>query len=219
LSVIPETGELNPHANFQPASFNGQAAADRRVLSSEHFRINFPSGTEESDAGAALRILESARQDLIHRAGAETPDAGVINVTVHASTPEFVAASNQPGWVGGASIGRMIELQPLSLLRKRGVFATTLRHEYAHIMVLNLGKGRVPRWLAEGLAAHFAGEGKSLTAVPSSRISQDELEKRLAHPASAAEMESLYAAAYREVRSLISAKGEKAVWRELLEWD
>src|SRR5262249_16998784 len=138
-----------------------------------------------------------------------------IGVTVHASTPEFIAASNQPGWVAGASNGRMIELQPLSLLQKRGVLSTTLRHEYAHVIVLNLGRGRIPRWLAEGLAAHFAAEGKSFATVPVLKMSHDELEKRLAHPASATEMQSLYATAYREVHSLIAAKGEKTVWREV----
>jgi hypothetical protein len=84
-------------------------------------------------------------------------------------------------------------------------------------MVLNMGRGRVPRWLAEGLAVHFAGEGKSLAAVPAIKLSGEELEKRLAHPSSATEMQALYAASYRKVRSMILAKGEKAVWKQVWE--
>jgi stage II sporulation protein D len=220
VSVMPPTAELSLATKFEAVNYIDSQAAERRVLSSEHFRINFPSRTDEADAETALHILESAREDLIHRAGVEaisSPAPGVVGVNVHASTPEFVAASSQPGWVAGASNDRTIELQPLSLLQKRGVLTSTLRHEYAHVMMLNLGRGRVPRWLAEGLAAHFAGEGKSLAEVPAIKLSREELEKRLAHPASATEMQALYAASYREVRSSIAAKGEKAVWRQVWE--
>jgi stage II sporulation protein D len=220
VSVLAPTAELSLAPKFETVNYVERQADERRVLSSEHFRINFPSRGDEADAGTALRILESAREDLIHRAGVEaisSPAPGVVGVNVHASTPEFVAASSQPGWVAGASNNRTIELQPLALLQKRGLLAATLRHEYAHVVMLNMGGGRVPRWLAEGLAAHFAGEERSLAAVPAVRLSRDELEKRFAHPASATEMQALYAASYREVRSLIAAKGEKAIWRQVWE--
>ena len=77
----------------------------------------------------------------------------------------------------------------------------------------NGGSG-VPRWLAEGLAISFAGEGRMILRFMSkTRLPLDELERRLAHPGSAAEMRSLYAAAYYEVRALIRKEGESAVWR------
>ena len=83
-------------------------------------------------------------------------------------------------------------------------------------MIEFVGQNRAPRWLAEGLAISFAGEGRLLERFRSkTRLSLDELERRLASPGSADEMRELYAAAYREVRALIQREGEASVWRRL----
>ena len=107
----------------------------------------------------------------------------------------------------------------MSVLRRRGVLASTLRHEYAHVVIEALGGGRTSRWLAEGLAIHVAGEGGALTrGVATSRQtrpSADELNRRLEHPGSAEEMRALYAAAYREVLEMIHKEGESSVWRRV----
>ncbi|HEY9281980.1 MAG TPA: hypothetical protein VIP46_00860, partial [Pyrinomonadaceae bacterium] len=132
----------------------------------------------------------------------------------HETTGEFVAATGQPAWVAAATRGARVELQPLSALGRRRILPQTLRHELAHVVVSALSRNRAPRWLAEGLAAHFAGEGRQLSRhAPQQKLSLDELEARLARPASAAETRSLYAAAYREVAALVRAEGESSVWR------
>ena len=91
--------------------------------------------------------------------------ARLLEVVIHETTPGFIEATGQPGWAAAASRGSRMELQPLALLRRRGVFETTLRHEYAHFVIELLGRGRTPRWLAEGLAAHVAGEGAMLARL------------------------------------------------------
>jgi len=48
-----------------------------------------------------------------------------------------------------------------------------------------------------------------------SKWTREELERKLARPASAEEMRALYAAAYNEVRAMIRAQGEKEVWRRV----
>ena len=109
-----------------------------------------------------------------------------------------------------------MELQPLALLRRRGVLQTTLRHEYVHFVVEHLGRGRTPRWLAEGMAIHVAGEGAMFARLNlKSKWTRDEIERKLERPASADEMRELYAASYQEVRALIRAEGEKNVWRRI----
>jgi hypothetical protein len=93
---------------------------------------------------------------------------------------------------------------------------TTLRHEYAHAVIAALGQGRAPRWLSEGLAMQFAGEGRMLARFETKDVlTRDELEQRLARPASAAEMRALYAKAYREVQTLVRAEGERSIWRRV----
>ena len=160
-----------------------------------------------------MRALEAARADVVRRSEvARLP--GRVEVFVHETTGDFVGATGQPAWAGGATRGSRIDLQPLGVLRRRGVLASTARHELVHVALESSGPGRAPRWLVEGLAIHAAGEGPLYArAAPKHSHSVDEIERGLARPASPGEMRSLYAAAYREVLALIRREGERAVWR------
>ena len=132
----------------------------------------------------------------------------------HETTADFVAATGQPAWVAAATRGARVEMQPLSTLSRRRILQQALRHEMAHVFVSALSRDRAPRWLTEGLAAHFAGEGQQFARhAPPTKLSLDELEARLARPAAASETRALYAAAYREVAALVRAEGEPSLWR------
>src|SRR5262249_23223244 len=133
----------------------------KSFLSSEHFRATYPAKTGAQAIENALRALENARADLLRRLGAASlrlAEQGLFEVVVHATTADFIAATGQSGWTAGATRGRRIELQPLDLLRRRGLLNTTLRHEMTHAVIEVLGDGRAPRWMAEGLAIYVAGE-------------------------------------------------------------
>ena len=202
---------------IRPVVMRPPRADGRLSLASEHFRASFPAGADRGAVEEALRALEAARADLRGRlaaAGMRPNEPGVVELFAHETTADFIAATGQPGWVAAVTRGLRIETQPLGALRRRGALATTLRHEYAHTVIEALG--RAPRWLAEGLAAHVAGEGAALARVKTDlHLSRGELERRLARPASAAEMRALYAAAYREVLARIRAEGESTVWRRV----
>lgn len=206
-----------------PASFNSSGArvsqTGRLSLSSEHFRVSYPSSTTRREVEMLIRTLEAARSDIERRltiAGLALAAETSLNIFIHETTEAFIAATGQPGWAAGASRGSRMELQPLALLRRRGVLPTTLRHEYAHFVIERLGRGGTPRWLAEGLAIYVAGEGAMLSRFqPKSKWTRDEIEIKLARPASAEEMRALYAASYKEVRALIRAEGEKGVWHRV----
>jgi len=220
-------GTTNVVRPFDPASLRlcsfalvseNFALASKLALSSEHFHASYPSRLARVEIEAVLRILEAARLDMLARTGPaalQLSDTS-IDVVAHETTADFIAATGQPWWVAGITQGRRIQIQPIDVLRRRRILTATLRHEYAHAVIETIGEGRTPRWLAEGLAISFAGEGPSLMRFRSkTRISVDDLERRLANPRAAADMRFLYASAYLEVRSLIKKKGEPEVWRIL----
>jgi len=188
-----------------------------QTLSSEHFRVKYPVRVPRPEIEAAIRILEAARRDMVARNGrALSQSDNALDVIVHETTQDFIAATGQPWWVAAVTRGRRIDLQPLGVLRRRRILTSTLRHEYAHAVMEANGGSSVPRWLVEGLAINFAGEGPMLLRFKGkTRLPLDELEQRLQRPLSSAEMRSLYAAAYVEVRDLIRKEGEAQVWRRV----
>jgi SpoIID/LytB domain protein len=194
-------------------------APQKSSLSSEHFRATYPAKTDRRSIENMLRAFESARADLLRRleaASLRLAEPGPFEVVVHSTTADFIAATGQGGWAAGATRGRRIELQPLDLLRRRGVLNATLRHEMTHAVIEGLGGGRAPRWMAEGLAIYVAGEAASLRRIDNkSRLSRDDLERKLMRPASVTESRKLYAMAYHEISAMIEAEGEEGVWRRV----
>ena len=185
-------------------------------LTSEHFRVSYPAQVPRAEIESAIRNLEAARLDMLARAGSALVPSKQLEVIFHNTTQDFMAATGQPWWVAGATRGHRIELQPSGVLRRRRILSSTLRHEYAHAVIELSGESGTPRWLAEGLAISFAGEGPLLLRYKSpARLPLEELERRLARPGSLSGMRSLYASAYYEVRELIRKEGEPSVWRRV----
>ncbi len=185
--------------------------------------MNYPAGSKlnpRREVEETLAALEDVRADVRGRLAAASlapPAPGVVSeVFAHETTGDFTGATGKPAWVAATTHGRRIELQPLATLKRRGILTQMLRHEYAHAVIAQLSHGRAPRWLAEGLAAHVAGEGTMLARFASKhKLSLEELEQKLDAPANAAEMRALYAAAWREVAALIRAGGEAEAWRRV----
>lgn len=203
---------------FHPAVFTPTEQKRRALVSSEHFRLNIGGGAENRDAAQILQTLETAQKSLQERlqsASIHWTANAITQVHLYDSTSEFMTATGQPFWTAAVTHNNSIQLQPLAVLRKRGILTTTLRHELAHLAIENLNRRQVSRWLVEGLAIHFAGEGRWYSQpIPSRGL--DELEKQLAAPASAQEMKQLYALAYQEVRRLMQRSGEAKVWQKAI---
>lgn len=129
-----------------------------------------------------------------------------------------MSRTGQPPWAAAATRRSRIELQPLGLLKRRRVLETTIRHELVHVVIDSMGGGSTPRWLAEGIALHVAGEGPTLIGHLKGRATSiSDLEQTLSRPANREEMHVAYAAAYREVRKLVNAEGEASLWRRVRE--
>jgi SpoIID/LytB domain protein len=190
----------------------------RQTLAGQHFRLSYPARMQRDEAEALLRALEAARADLsrrLTRASLDPSALGRIEVVLYETTGDFVGATGQAPWVAAVTRGRRVELQPVTVLRRRGVLTTTVRHELVHVACEALARGRrAPLWLVEGLAAHVAGEGPLLARhAPKAKLSPADIERGLAGAASAEETRALYAAAHAEVAALVRREGEAAVWR------
>ncbi|MFN2493105.1 MAG: SpoIID/LytB domain-containing protein [Pyrinomonadaceae bacterium] len=195
-----------------------RASTKRQTLRSEKFRVSYPGKIAQREIENLLVLLDASRQNLISRVAAAgiTVDIPALDIFVNESTGDFIARTGQPAWAAAATKGHRIELQPLETLKRRRVLQTTLRHEMVHAIADILGRGRTPRWLAEGLALYFAGEGKLVSRyAPRKTITTDEIERMLSNAGSSDEMRLAYAAAYAEVARIIKNEGEANVWRRV----
>lgn len=189
------------------------------TISSEHFRVTYPADVDRRDANQVLTTLESARSDFLRRANAASISIGelpMLDIRLNESTGDFTARTGQPWWAAAATKGNRIELQPATLLKRRGVLITTLRHEFAHVVIDKASHNRAPRWIEEGFAIYLAGEGSALARYQSrAALNTEELDRRLERPGSQEDMRALYAAAYSAVISLVRNSGETGVWKKI----
>ena len=162
--------------------------------------------------------MESTRDDFLRRASSASSRVSFprVSIRLNASTGDFTSRTGQPPWAAAATQGNRIELQPVKLLKQRGVLFPTLRHELAHIVIDSLSNKRTPRWLEEGFALYLAGEGQAISRYAArARLSENELEQRLQNPRTQAEMRTLYAEAYLMVAEMVRRQGEPSVWTKL----
>ena len=182
---------------------------DARFLSSEHFEMVFSPGQEHL-AASALETLEAQRAKLGRRVDV-LPTR--VRVRTWATTADFIRAAKQPGWVAGTNDGLVIDLQPLDLLKRKGILDSTLRHELTHLVVRRLRAADVPRWFEEGLVLYLTGE--QVESMPQALDRRRSLEVSLSEPRSESEMRAAYALALERVRDLARRKGEAALWKTL----
>jgi SpoIID/LytB domain protein len=213
-------------ADASPARANERLVFERHAtgqrfltISSEHFRVTYPAAVDRRDANQVLGTLDSARANFISRASAASVSVGdlpLLEIRINDSTGDFIARTGQPWWAAAATKGNRIELQPLGILKRRGVLLTTLRHELAHAVIDRASHNRAPRWLEEGFALYLAGEGATISRyLRRVKLSTEELEKKLERPGSAEDMRALYAQAYSDVFYLVGNSGEPSVWKKL----
>jgi len=150
---------------------------------------------------AVLAAAERIERGLIERTRWAAPRG--IELRVYPDVDSFRNATGEPGWVAARTEGRTIQLQPAEVLRAKGTFERTLRHEIAHVLMEEQG-GSLPVWFEEGLAAFLesgAGAGKARVPAEGDLRGDDPARARRA-----------YAEAQAEVGALVARYGETAVF-------
>jgi SpoIID/LytB domain protein len=207
---------LNTPSNLRVSASSGPKF---HTISGEYFRITYPASVDRRDANLVLNTLETARADFLRRASAASISVSgipALEIRLNDSTGDFTSRTGQPWWAAAATRGNRIELQPVGILKRRGVLTATLRHELAHVVIDTVSHDRAPRWLEEGFAIYLAGEGPTFARYATKpKLTPDEIERRLERPGSREEMRALYALAYNQVFELIRAGNEASVWKKL----
>jgi hypothetical protein len=105
-------------------------------------------------------------------------------------------------------------IQPVYILRKRGLLEIAMPHEYFQWALGHFTNYWAPRWLEEGVASYFSHEGRILNEnvneFPKSarNMSMDRIEKALDAESTKQETRVAYYLAHRMVVSLVERYGE-----------
>jgi stage II sporulation protein D len=191
------------------------------IASSEHFEIVFPA-TQQEWAPQTLATLERAWRELSSRiaqtcfprsAALTAAISSRVRVRTFQTTSEFVRATGQPGWSAATNDGESIALQPLGLLKRKGILEATLRHELTHLVVHRARAASVPHWYEEGLVLYLTHE--QIEPLRSQLGPGRSLEEAISHPRSESEMKAAYALALDRVRKIAEQRGEGDLWRIL----
>lgn len=190
-----------------------------RTQTSEHFSARFSSHNKQESVALVLKTLEDARKKMsqhLFNAKLNIDEVPVCVVIIHDSTGNFTSDTKQPWQVGAVTRGVSITLQPVDVLKSRNSLETILRHEYVHVIVNALKQRQLPRWLNEGTALYYSGEGATLLkSVKNINLPSEELDKKLNSSPSSDEMRQLYAASFRAVSAIIGKDGEAGLWRNI----
>ncbi len=122
-------------------------------LRTEHFVVRLDPSEHAILAAYLPQLLEECWADMTQRYGF-TPEVPVL-VEVFRKADDFsVRTIGLPGIPAlGACFGGLITLDsPQALPPGQFLWASTARHEFAHVISLQLSGGQVPRWFTEGLS-------------------------------------------------------------------
>ncbi len=126
-----------------------------RRLESSHFTIKF-EGEENLLAG---RTILNGLEEAYRTVGARFGYYPVRRLEAVLYTDQvFEEVMSSPRWSGAIFDGR-IRIPVRGLTRGSERLQRTLRHEYAHSVILEMTRGRLPAWLNEGLAQLCEGDG------------------------------------------------------------
>ncbi len=139
-------GELSQLLEKVRRELRAESGMNRNL--SGRFTLAYAVGVSDRLAGLVLEELQAAYQELGREFG-YYPEAD-IPVLLYVRE-DFAAVTRSPAWAGAVYDGKIrVPLGGVESMSPQ--LKALLYHEYAHVLVRFLGKGRVPVWLNEGVA-------------------------------------------------------------------
>lgn len=130
-----------------------------------------------------------------------------VEIRVYPELDAFRNVTGEPGWVAAHTEGRRIHLQPVAMLRSKGVLESTLSHELLHMSLEAQAASGLPLWFREGVVNFLvSGRGAGIARIPS--------ESELRQTADSVRARRAYTDATAYVATLVQRYGETAV----LDW-
>lgn len=173
-----------------------------RTMARGPVTVTFAIGHSEAEAATVLDLAVASWQTLSEKY--PSPTSPPIRIHLAATSYAFCQQTRSPWWLASVYQNGMIHLQPVRVLRERGILASTIRHEIMHCLLAAATTGACPRWLSEALAVFHSGEIEHLKpgrrAAPVTEFSQ--FETRLAAAQTQEELAALYFSLYRLARFL-----------------
>jgi tetratricopeptide (TPR) repeat protein len=126
------------------------------TVKTEHFVFRFDPGEHEILSLYVPPLLEECWADMTKRYGF-SPEAPVL-VEVFRKADDFsvraVGLLDYNRFALGICFGGVLAIDSPQAMGEEGVvhWAPVARHEFGHVMSLQLSKGQVPRWFTEGLS-------------------------------------------------------------------
>jgi len=205
-----------------------------REQGDERIKVYYHFGEEKNVAGL-LQEVNQVLPDLEAKLDVTLEHPAKIYLASSQAEYDQVTGETLPGWSQGASFpetGSIILKSP-RFSQDISTFHQTAIHELVHLLVaLKAGPG-VPRWLTEGLALLFSGEGSGKPLLPLSRalwanriFPLDEIEQVDLQPHAEAELayiESFQAVQFivqefgwASLSKILAAMGQGKSWDEAL---
>jgi SpoIID/LytB domain protein len=113
--------------------------------------IQLPAG-DASERNSLVALVARERDALARTLQVPVPP---VRLRVHESTEAYERATGQSWFTLATLKGDEIQLDPLWLLRERGMLERALRRQLVHLMVDPVLPSK-PAWIREGAAVHFA---------------------------------------------------------------
>lgn len=127
---------------------------------------------------------------------------------VYPTLDAYRDSTGQAGWIAAFTRGVRVSLQPLAVLQRKSILESTLRHEFAHLLIETRTHAGTPVWFREGLVLYFADPKHNLEPV---QMSETAMEKALSQMQDRQELERAYSAARTKVAQMIERNGRETV--------